>query len=145
MLAALKNLIGALSDSETQPRFAPDDFRVAAAALLIHVATIDGAFFGTSAAHILLVDLPLLGGITVPNHFSGVMEEGGEVLRSYTFAHSVVPGARYVPRVFGFEVLTDAAEARAGGLPVASCVSRQMLRWRDFVRMRAELKRQPQQ
>ena len=50
MLAALKNLIGALSDSETQPRFAPDDFRVAAAALLIHVATIDGAFAETELA-----------------------------------------------------------------------------------------------
>lgn len=44
MLAALKNLIQTLSESEAQPRFAPDDFRVAAAALLIHVASIDGVF-----------------------------------------------------------------------------------------------------
>lgn len=44
MLAALKNLIGALSDSDAPPRFAPDDFRVAAAALLIHIGGIDGVF-----------------------------------------------------------------------------------------------------
>jgi len=44
MLAALKNLIQTLSESEARPRFAPDDFRVAAAALLIHVASIDGVF-----------------------------------------------------------------------------------------------------
>lgn len=44
MLAALKNLMSALSDTETPRRFAPDDFRVAAAALLIHIGGIDGVF-----------------------------------------------------------------------------------------------------
>ncbi|MGD9768031.1 MAG: TerB family tellurite resistance protein [Pseudolabrys sp.] len=33
-----------LSDSGSPPRFAPDDFRVAAAALLIHIGGIDGVF-----------------------------------------------------------------------------------------------------
>lgn len=44
MLAALKNLMSTLSDSAPPRRFAPDDFRVAAAALLIHIGGIDGVF-----------------------------------------------------------------------------------------------------
>ena len=42
MLASLKRLIGGLAASGVPHMFAADDERVAAAALLVHVATVDG-------------------------------------------------------------------------------------------------------
>jgi uncharacterized tellurite resistance protein B-like protein len=43
MLASLKNLFAELTGSAAQPgRFAENDYRVAATALLVHAATIDG-------------------------------------------------------------------------------------------------------
>lgn len=44
MLAAFKKFVSDLADGETHPsRFAHNDYRLAAAALLVHAATIDGA------------------------------------------------------------------------------------------------------
>ncbi len=45
MLQALRQLIAEVTDGHTHPdRFAEDDFRLAAAALLVHTANIDGNF-----------------------------------------------------------------------------------------------------
>ena len=45
MLQALKKLISDVTDGEGHPdRFAEDDYRLAAAALLVHTANIDGNF-----------------------------------------------------------------------------------------------------
>lgn len=45
MLQALRNLIAEVTDGNNHPdRFADDDYRLAAAALLVHTANIDGNF-----------------------------------------------------------------------------------------------------
>jgi uncharacterized tellurite resistance protein B-like protein len=43
MFAALRNLITELSGDETRPAFEEDDYRLAATALLVHAAGIDGS------------------------------------------------------------------------------------------------------
>ena len=48
MLQALRQLIAEVTDGRTHPdRFAEDDLRLAAVALLVHTATIDGQFADT--------------------------------------------------------------------------------------------------
>jgi uncharacterized tellurite resistance protein B-like protein len=42
MLNAIKKFFADLSDDEAAPKFAADDYRLAAAALLIHVISVDG-------------------------------------------------------------------------------------------------------
>jgi uncharacterized tellurite resistance protein B-like protein len=47
MLQALRQLIAEVADGRAHPdRFADDDLRLAAVALLVHTASIDGAFHG---------------------------------------------------------------------------------------------------